>query len=123
MIRFLDRYSKEGVLFTFLDPDLDVSAPLASTTTPLEGGINSPLKAFLSAHRGWSENRMLTAIDYWLYHRSIDPQPLETFINNTATTKAPRQEPQPGPTQIDNTINQNQPWEDGLTIRQGWIRN
>ncbi|RTE47637.1 IS1249 family transposase [Actinobaculum sp. 352] len=44
IVHSLDRYIKDGVLFTFLDPDLDVSDPLASTTNPLEGGINAPPK-------------------------------------------------------------------------------
>lgn len=63
-VRSLDRYVKDDVLFTFLDKNLHVTNKLSSTTNYLEGGINSPLKAFLYAHRGWSENRMLTAIDY-----------------------------------------------------------
>ncbi|WP_126714761.1 hypothetical protein [Trueperella pyogenes] len=72
-------------MFAFLEKDLDITSQLASTTNPLEGGVNSPLKAFLYAHRGWTQERMLTAIDYWLYHRSIDPQPRESFASNIIT--------------------------------------
>ncbi|MEW6909912.1 hypothetical protein V3M84_09970, partial [Trueperella pyogenes] len=82
------------MLFTFLNPDINAAQPLASTTNPLEGGINAPLKGFLHAHRGWSEDHMLTALDYWLYNRSINPQPLETFITNT---RQARPEPNPKP--------------------------
>lgn len=123
IIKALDRHTKEGVLFTFLNPDLDTTTKLASTTNPLEGGINAPLKAFLHAHRGWSQDHMLTAIDYWLYNHSINPQPLENFATNT-TTQSPTTKPQPeeGPPEIDTHINQAKPWEDGLNIQKGWIR-
>lgn len=124
IVRSLDHYIKDGVLFTFLDPELSTSQPLASTTNSLEGGTNAPLKAFLRAHRGLSEPHMLTAIDYWLYARSVDHQPLETFINNTKPPKKKQlQELPPGPVEIDTTINTQAPWEDGLHIRKGWIQN
>lgn len=124
IVRSLDHYIKDGVLFTFLDPELSTSQPLASTTNSLEGGTNAPLKAFLRAHRGLSEPHMLTAIDYWLYARSVDHQPLETFINNTKPPKKKQlQELPPGPVEIDTTINTQAPWEDGLHIRKGWVRN
>ncbi len=122
IVSALDRYVKEGVLFAFLDPTLDTTAPLDSTTNSLEGGVNAPLKLFLQAHRGWSEDHMLTAIDYYLYSRSIDAQPLETFIDNitTPTKKPPRTTPQ-GPATLDTHIDQESPWEDGLRIRKGRI--
>ncbi len=125
MVRSLDRHIKDGVLFTFLNPDINAAQPLASTTNPLEGGINAPLKGFLHAHRGWSEDHMLTALDYWLYHRSINRQPLETFITNTRQARpASKHKPDSDqPTEIDNTIDHEHPWEDSLTIRKGWIRN
>lgn len=79
------------------------------------------LKTYLRAHRGLSEEHMKTALDYFLYTRSIDPQPLATFINNTPATTKPKPEPEPdGPAYIDNAINTQAPWDDGLTIHQGW---
>lgn len=123
-MRSLDRHVKDGVLFTYLDTSIDATGPLASTTNRLEGGTNSVLKAFLHSHRGLSEDHMLTAIDYYLYSRSIDHEPLESFINTTVTTAKPRPAPTPeGPAHIDNTINTQAPWEDGLTIRKGSLRN
>lgn len=117
----LDRYVRDDVLFTYLRKDLGTTSILASTTNRLEGGFNSPLKAFLRAHRGWSEEHMLTAIDYWLYARSIDPQPLETFIDNTTIQPPqPTHQEQSGPVEIDTAINTHTPWEDGLHIRKGW---
>lgn len=104
MIWSLDRYVKESVLFAYLRADLDVHTTLASTTNLLEGGINSPFKTFLYAHRGWSKHRMLTAINYGLYIRSLDPKPLESFINNTNHPKAKAQE-EPRPVEIDTAIN------------------
>ena len=124
IVSALDRYVKSGVLFTYLDPTIAVTTPIASTTNRLEGGTNAVLKAFLHTHRGLSEPRMLTAIDYFLYSRSVDPQPLETFMTNTITTPSPRPEQShEGPAQIDSHINHQAPWEDGLTIRKGWLRN
>ena len=124
IVRALDRHVKDGVLFTFLDPDLVTEQQLASTTNRLEGGINAPLKAFLHAHHGLSEQHMLTAINYFLYSRSVDPEPLTSFINNTVTKpKLRTNQTSDGPAHIDNTINQQTPWEDGLTIRKGWIKN
>ncbi|MFC5369815.1 IS1249 family transposase [Arcanobacterium bovis] len=121
IIKSLDRYVKDQVLFTYLRDDLDTTTVLASTTNKLEGGINSPLKAFLHAHRGWSEEHMLTAINYWLYTNSIDPKPLESFIDNiTQPPKQPVQEEQPGPVEIDTAINTQAPWEDGLHIQKSW---
>ncbi|MDR6939397.1 hypothetical protein [Arcanobacterium hippocoleae] len=100
-----------------------MTSTLAATTNPLEGGINSPLKAFLHAHRGLSQERMLTAIDYWLYHHSIDPQPLETFENNTITPVVkPTPQDSDRPVEIDTTINTHTPWKDGLHIQKGWAR-
>ncbi|MCI7551535.1 MAG: IS1249 family transposase [Arcanobacterium sp.] len=125
IVRSLDRYVKDNVLFTYLDLGIDRAQPLAATTNPLEGGINAPLKGFLHAHRGWSEEHMLTALDYWLYNRSINPQPLETFITNTRQAR-PEPNPKPTsdqPTEIDNHIDHEHPWEDGLHIRKGWIQN
>lgn len=124
VVKSLDRLVKDGVLFTYLDPTLETTTPLASTTNTLEGGINAPLKAFLHAHRGWAEDHMLTALDFWLYHRSINAQPLETFMTNTvAPRRTKTTEPDPGPVEIDTHINTTQPWEDGITIHKGWIRN
>ncbi|MEW6873387.1 hypothetical protein V3M41_07405, partial [Trueperella pyogenes] len=80
---------------------------------------------FLHAHRGWSEDHMLTALDYWLYNRSINRQPLETFITNTRQARpASKHKPDSAqPAEIDNAIDHEQPWEDSLTIRKGWIRS
>ncbi|MGV9183275.1 transposase [Arcanobacterium canis] len=52
IVRTLNRYVKDGVLFTFLASNLPVTRPLSSTTNSLEGGVNSPLKAYVKAHRG-----------------------------------------------------------------------
>lgn len=121
MVRALDRYVKDGVLFTFLALNLPVSPPLASSTNSLEGVVNSPLKSYLKAHRGWSESHMLTALDYYLYTRSPEPKPLTEFINNRAQPQV-SQKPDldPGPVEIDTHIDLQQPWENGLHIQKGW---
>ncbi|WP_353066022.1 hypothetical protein [Arcanobacterium hippocoleae] len=99
-------YVKNNVLFTYLRKDLDTTNVLASTANKLEGGINSPLKAFLYVHRGLPKQRMLTAISYWLYANSIDPQPLETFIDSITPHKAqPAPQTSDGPVEIDTAIN------------------
>ncbi|MEW6871468.1 hypothetical protein V3M87_07575 [Trueperella pyogenes] len=69
------------------------------------------MKGFLHAHRGWSKDHMLTALDYWLYHRSINRQPLDTFITNTRQAQpASKHKPDSDqPAKIDNTIDHEQP--------------
>ena len=118
----LDRYVKQGVLFTFLDSSLEVSTRLESTTNRLEGGVNAPLKEFLHSHRGWSESHLLTALDYWLYSRSVNTQPMSDFASNTMQPrKEPVSTPSDKPVEIDTHIDTEHPWEDGLTIRKGQI--
>ena len=118
----LDRYVKQGVLFTFLDPSLDVSSVLESTTNRLEGGVNAPLKEFLHIHRGWSQPHLLTALDYWLYSRSINTQPMSDCASNkTQVRKKPVSAPSDKPAEIDTHIDMERPWEDGLNIRKGRI--
>lgn len=85
IVRSLDRYVKDSVLFTYLDPDIDRAQPLAATTNPLEGGINAPLKSFLHAHRGWSEEHMLTALDYWLSNRYQPSAPRNLHHQHSAS--------------------------------------
>lgn len=122
IVSALDRYVKQGVLFTFLDSSLEVSTRLESTTNRLEGGVNAPLKEFLHSHRGWSESHLLTALDYWLYSRSINTQPMSDFASNTIQPrKEPVTTPSDKPVEIDTHIDTEHPWEDGLTIRKGQI--
>lgn len=124
IVRSLDTHVKDGVLFTYLDPDLETTSKLRSTTNPLEGGINAPLKAYLHAHRGLTEQHMLRAMDYYLYSRSLNTQPITDFATNIEQpTPIHANDTRPGPAEIDTAINTNAPWEDGLTIRTGWIRN
>ena len=124
IVRSLDTHVKDGVLFTYLDPNLETTNKLRSTTNPLEGGINAPLKAYLHAHRGLTEHHMLRAMDYYLYSRSLNTQPITDFATNIEQpTPLHANNTRPGPAEIDTTINTSAPWEDGLTIRTGWIRN
>ncbi len=69
---------------------------------------------------------MRTALNYFLYTRSINPQPLQSFATNTPKTNQFKPEPKPepdDPAEIDTTINTHTPWEDSLNTRKGWIRN
>ncbi|WP_182050008.1 hypothetical protein [Changpingibacter yushuensis] len=67
---------------------------------------------------------MITAIDYYLSSRSLNTEPITSFITNT-TPPAQAQPPQEAhtPAALDTTINTQASWEDGLTIRTGWIHN
>ncbi|MDK7196590.1 hypothetical protein QP431_00005, partial [Actinotignum sanguinis] len=86
------------------------------------GGVNAPLKEFLHIHRGWSQPHLLTALDYWLYSRSINTQPMSDFASNKVQTrKKPVSVPSDKPAEIDTHINMERPWEDGLNIRKGRI--
>ncbi|MGV9183274.1 hypothetical protein [Arcanobacterium canis] len=63
---------------------------------------------------------MLTALDYYLYTRSPEPQPLTEFINNRVQPQVSQKHaPDPDPIEIDTNIDTQQPWQDGLHTQKG----
>ncbi|QNE89364.1 IS1249 family transposase [Corynebacterium incognita] len=59
--------SKQGYLFTYLEPSSEsTDTSWASTTNSLEGGINSQLKLLARMHRGRSGERQRKMLEWWL---------------------------------------------------------
>jgi putative transposase len=72
----LQRLSRAGELFRFLDPCLtEELGDLPCTSNRLEGGINSPIKRMLLNHRGMPETHMLKACEWMCQKHSGQPLP------------------------------------------------
>lgn len=102
---------RNGTLFTY------VTYGNPRTTSPLEGGINSPLRDLLRQHRGMSEQHRRRAAEWFLTLHEI---PLEQAL----TLARPAAEPAPttapdeplGPGLYDTALTA----EEGLWLRTGW---
>lgn len=64
--RRLERLVKQGVMFTFLDPDLLVEGPVSRTTNQIEG-YNAKIRAMLREHRGMSQEHQWRAVGWLLW--------------------------------------------------------
>ncbi len=74
----LARLSHNGELSCFLDPTLVQACGvkvLPCTSNMLEGGINSPIKNMLRAHRGMPEAHMMRACEWMCWKHSGRPLP------------------------------------------------
>lgn len=116
--RLLERLSRQGALFTFLDPDL-AELDISSTTNRIEGGVNHPIKALLRCHRGMSEDHRRRSAEWWCYLHSPQPRPLARLIRPEHTAPLPQThsaapEPRPGDYGTSPTA------EEGLWARKGW---
>lgn len=122
LVKALGKHVTQGTLFTFLNPNIPSPTPRLRDTNILEGATNKAIDQLLNAHRGLSEYHMLSMIDWYLYTHTENPKPPHTFIQNPSKLvippKHPKQHQQP-----PKHINQQAPWEDGLRIHKGWIRN
>lgn len=67
--------ARRRMLFNYLQPPAHAIEPqrFASTTNPLEGGFNAPVKELANRHRGLSIPHQRTAIDWWLYLKTHTP--------------------------------------------------
>ncbi len=117
--RLLERLTRTGVLFTYLDPDL-TDLNLSSTTNRIEGGANHPIKDLLRRHRGMTSDHQRRAVEWWCYLHSTKPQPPASLIRpehwqpSTPTTDVIN-EPI-GPTGYDTATSP----DEGLWARSGW---
>lgn len=66
------------------------------TTSPLEGGINSQIRAVLRRHRGMSETHQKRAVEWFL---TLHEQPLNEALHRALPTQAP--DTQPNAAEID----------------------
>lgn len=83
----LNTLVKQGTLFTYLDPALDLEGdPIARTSNLIEGGINTQLRCVLRAHRGMSLNHQVKTVLWWCYlHTEFPATPahiLKTMITD-----------------------------------------
>lgn len=119
----LARLNKQRMLFNFLAVQ---PGEILHATTNIAESVNARIKAVSYHHRGLSEPHLLTAIDWALYYRWIDPKAPKEIYNQWNKTgrpqrriipkTQPRQHHRIGPARYDNhTIA-----EEGLWARKGW---
>ena len=122
--RFI-RLQRDGMLFTFCQPNHVDDPVTASTTNQLEGGVNAQIKRLLDHHRGLSEHHMKRCCEWATYLLTEHAKP-ETFVTPecwTRTINTPHEthEPLPG---TETGIQQAAPginaYEHGFGIRKGW---
>lgn len=118
---------KTNTLFSYLEPlhNNPAAIPLSRTTSPLEGSINTGIKSVLRNHRGLSEEHARKAAEWYLNSKTEYPFNPSNLIKpkhyNLETSATPRKNNNPEtPTEYDNAINPQTPWEDGIHIRKGW---
>lgn len=109
---------RTNTLFTHLS--LQPSHALARTTSPLEGGVNQPLKDVLRLHRGLSSEHARRAIEWKLNSLTEFPYtPTELtrpeHYNPPPRTPRTREEPT-GPAGYDTHFS----WDDGNGTQHGW---
>ena len=57
----------QGVLFTYLDPELCPEGPLPATNNMIEGGVNAQIRNVFRTHRGLTLERRIKAAYWWCY--------------------------------------------------------
>ena len=117
--QLLARLVRQGVLFTYLDPDL-TDAAISSTTNRIEGGTNSPIKDLLRRHRGMTSAHQRRGVEWWCYLHSPTSKPPREFIQPAHYAPAPARHEHPeepsGPALYDTSATA----EEGLWDRKGW---
>lgn len=109
------KVTRDGVLFTW------ITYGNPRTTSPLEGGVNSPIRDLLRRHRGMSEEHRKRAVEWFLTLRQL---PLEQALTLAITVPAiteqletePEEEPTDGPALYGNGLDATE----GLWARAGW---
>lgn len=82
----LNTLVKQGTLFTYLDPALDLEGdPIARTSNLIEGGINTQLRCVLRAHRGMSLNHQVKTVLWWCYLHTEFPATPAHILKTTLT--------------------------------------
>ncbi|GAB2518848.1 IS1249 family transposase [Paramicrobacterium agarici] len=106
---------RKGTLFTY------ISYGNPRTTSPLEGGINSQIRAVLRAHRGMSEEHMKRAAEWFLtlHELSVDEALANAIYPTTTTTTSAETEHD----EDDETLalyDTGLSADEGLWTRSGW---
>lgn len=117
--RLLERLTRQGVLFTYLDEEFEPLG-ISSTTNWIEGGCNHLIKDLLRRHRGMSDEHRRRATEWWCYLHSTKPAPPATLIRPEhwqppAATLVTIDEPE-----TTNGYDTTTTAEEGLWARTGW---
>lgn len=103
--------ARNGTLFTY------VTYGNPRTTSPLEGGINAPIRDLLRHHRGMSEQHRRRAVEWFLVLHEL---PLQHALEHAKPTPPPAPTTEPdeplGPALYDTALSP----EEGLWLRTGW---
>ena len=120
----LSTLAADGSLFAFLDFD----PPRERTTNPVES-INAGIRELVHAHRGMSEDHMITMIDWYLYTRTENPLTPVQILTQWEAEECPERhlipKKKPKPSRHEETgipphyDNHTTP-EEGLWARKGW---
>lgn len=117
---------RQGTLFTFLDPTLNVrtTTPITSNTNLLEGGANAQIKALICNYRGLCEEHMRRTVQWWCYTRSENSKPPSQLITTKHLKPEPKpKEPEIGPRKWDNAIGLDRAdYHPDIAIWKGWAR-
>jgi len=117
--QLLARLTRQGVLFTYLNPDLD-DLTISSTTNRIEGGTNHPIKDLLRRHRGMTSDHQRRAVEWWCYLHSPDPRPPRNLIKPEHWAPAPSPQPRDTEPKDVRLYDTNATPEEGLWSRKGW---
>lgn len=110
------KITRDGVLFTW------ITYGNPRTTSPLEGGFNSPIRDVLRHHRGMSEDHRRRAIEWFLVLRQMHPDEALTLALAPAPTPEPDELDQPDPEDIGGPALYDTGLDatEGLWERTGW---
>lgn len=118
----LKRLFDSRQLFTFLE----YNTP--NTTNPVES-VNALVARACEHHRGMNENHMIAIIEWLLYAHTTFPLSGTQIYRNWCEAGRPVRHIVPTrkskpkhdtPLEIDTTINQQDPYNDGLVLHKGW---
>ena len=71
--RSLVKLVNDGMLFTYLDPELTAEGPLPAMNNVIEGGVNAQLRDILRNHRGLRVDHRVKAVYWWCYMHTECP--------------------------------------------------
>lgn len=83
--RGLNTLVNKNLLFTYLDPELNIEGPMPRTNNRIEGGINAQLRTVLRSHRGMSLVRRIKAVYWWCYMHTECPRPASEILRSMPT--------------------------------------
>ena len=115
----LQRLARKDQLFTWL-----TSPTPAHNTTNVVESHNAAIKQILRNHRGWKPNQQVQAATHYLNTQTERPLTPRQILNHWKQAGQPDLQLIPPATRHvsapPKNLNEQAPWEDGLSIRKGW---